>query len=79
MDIMKKVLSNGHAKPAPTLKKDQECWYLPSFGVYHPLKLGQIRVVFDSSAQHNNISLNDVLPQGSDLNKSAWGPRLLQD
>lgn len=32
-----------------------------SFGIYHPQKLGKIRIVFDSSAQYNNISLNQVL------------------
>ncbi len=55
------------------IHEDEECWYLPIFGVYHPQKPGQIRVVFDSSAQHQNISLNNVLLSGPDLNNSLLG------
>ncbi|KAM9771204.1 uncharacterized protein ACBT44_004535 [Syngnathus typhle] len=43
------------------------------FGVYHPRKPGQIRVVFDSSAQSNGLSLNNVLLTGPDLNNSLIG------
>ncbi len=43
------------------------------FGVYHPKKLDQIRAVFDSSAQHEGISLNNVLLSGPDLNNSLIG------
>lgn len=57
----------------PPLKDDKECWYLPSFGIYHPQKLGKIRIVFDSSAQYNNISLNQVLLKGPDLNNNLIG------
>ncbi|XP_030582792.1 uncharacterized protein LOC115778696 [Archocentrus centrarchus] len=73
VQFMEKIFSNGHAEPAPTLEHGDECWYLPSFGVYHPQKPGQIRVVFDSSAQYNNVSLNDVLLKGPDLNNSLIG------
>lgn len=55
--FMQKVFDNNHAEPAPPLMKAKECWYLPTFGVYHPRKPDQIsrkpdqiRVVFDSSA-----------------------------
>lgn len=50
--FMEKIFTSGHAEVAPPLKKDEECWYLPLFGVYHSQKPNQIRVVFDSSAQH---------------------------
>ena len=73
IDFIEKIFCNGHAELAPPLQPDQECWYLPSFGVYHPKKPGQIRIVFDSSSQHDNVSLNDVLLRGPDLNNSLLG------
>lgn len=71
--FMEKIFNNGHAERAPTLHQDEECWYRPSFGVYHPRKPDQIRVVFDSSAQFCGVSLNDVLLTGPDFNNSLLG------
>lgn len=42
--FMEKLFENGHSEEAPPLHKNEACWYLPIFGVYHPQKLGQIRV-----------------------------------
>ena len=72
-DFMEKLLANNHAEIAPPLKDNDECWYLPVFGVYHPKKPGQIRCVFDSSATYADLSLNKVLLQGPDLNNSLLG------
>ncbi|XP_058881751.1 uncharacterized protein LOC131737334 [Acipenser ruthenus] len=71
--FMQKIFDRDHAEQAPPLKEGEECWYLPTFGVYHPRKPGQIRVVFDSSAQHLGVSLNDVLLTGPNLNNSLLG------
>nr|XP_055053759.1 uncharacterized protein LOC129438884 [Misgurnus anguillicaudatus] len=73
VDFMHKIFENEHAELAPQLQNNEECWYLPMFGVYHPKKPGQIRVVFDSSAQHQGVSLNDVLLTGPNVNNSLLG------
>ncbi len=67
------IFENGYAEPAPLLRDNEECWYLPIFGVYHTKKKGKIRVVFDSSAQYQGTSLNSVLLQGPDLMNSLLG------
>ena len=64
---MGQLLENGHSGVAPAVAADEECWFLPIFGVKHPKKPDQIRVVFDSSAKYENISLNDVLLSGPDM------------
>ncbi|XP_056377073.1 uncharacterized protein LOC130273782 isoform X1 [Hyla sarda] len=71
--FMQKIFDNDQAERAPPLQENQEHWYLPIFGVYHPQKPGQIRIVFDSSAKHKGISLNDVLLSGPDLNNTLLG------
>lgn len=68
IEFMQQLFDDTHAEPAPPPREGQECWYLPTFGVYHPQKLCQIRVVFNSSAQ-----VNDVLLSGPDLNNSLLG------
>ncbi|KAK3523877.1 hypothetical protein QTP70_013679, partial [Hemibagrus guttatus] len=73
VEFMETMFKKGHAEIAPLLKDNKECWYLPSFGIYHPQNPGKLRIVFDSSAQYNNISLNQVLLKGPDLNNSLIG------
>ncbi|XP_052791490.1 uncharacterized protein LOC128225631 [Mya arenaria] len=73
VEFMSKILENGHAEVAPELKPNEECWFLPIFGVYHPKKVDQIRVVFDSSANFQDLSLNDVLMSGPDLTNNLFG------
>ena len=70
---MQKPFESGKAELAPPLKKDQECWYQLTFSVYQPQKPDQIRVVFDSSAKHEGVSLNDVLLTGPYLNNTLLG------
>ncbi|KAK0144244.1 hypothetical protein N1851_017386 [Merluccius polli] len=73
VEFMEKMFSKSNAEHAPPISAGQECWYLPSFGIYHPQKQGKIWIVFDSSAQCNNVSLNDVLLKGPDLNNTLVG------
>ena len=73
LEFMDKIFISGHAVKAPVISLDQECWYLSTFGVYHPKKPNSIRVVFDSSACHCGLSLNNVLLKGPDLSNSLQG------
>ncbi|KAL4008325.1 hypothetical protein ACER0C_002177 [Sarotherodon galilaeus] len=73
LEFMEKMLKKAHAEVAPPMQPGQECWYLPLFGVYHPRKPDKIRVVFDSSASYEGVSLNDVLLTGPNLNNSLLG------
>lgn len=73
LSFMQKIFDRDHTELAPPLSEGEERWYLQIFGVYHPRKSTQIRVVFDSSAQHRGISLNDMLLTGPDLNNSLLG------
>ena len=72
---MQKYVGNNHAE----IVIDQEgliegkAWNLPHHPVYHPRKPNKVRIVFDSAAQHKNISLNNALLQNPDLVNSLVG------
>lgn len=77
-NFLEKVIEKGHASviPEEELKSEPtpgKVWYLPHFGVYHPKKPTQIRVVFDSSAEYKGVSLNKTLLPGPDLMNSLVG------
>ena len=72
--FMNVILDRGDAELVP--ENEIECkerWYIPHHGVYHPKKPGKIRVVFDCSAKHHGVCLNDLLLQGPDLISSLSG------
>ena len=87
--FMAKVFDRGHATQIPpgelrieegvykgnTAYADNHgrVWYLPHFAVYHPKKPDQIRVVFDSSAEFQGVSLNKELLPGPDQMNSLLG------
>ena len=72
--FMKDIFDAGHAEIAPPLQDNEECWYLPIFGMYHPKEPKQIRGAFDFSAKSNGICLNDdVLLTGPDMINNLLG------
>ena len=78
VEFMSKMLDKGHAVPFPyeeisPSEHSGRIWYLPHFGVYHPKKPEQVRVVFDSSAEYQGKSLNRELLTGPDLMNSLAG------
>ncbi|XP_062603957.1 uncharacterized protein LOC134265758 [Saccostrea cucullata] len=73
LTFMSNILDKGFAKEVPKLPDSEECWYLPIFSVYHPKKPAQIRVVFDSSAQCQGLSLNQALLTGPNLTNDLLG------
>ncbi len=87
LEFLGKVIERGHAVPVPQSEvpskregepkqasvKPGKVWYLPHFGIYHPKKPDQIRVVFDSSCEYEGASLNKELLVGPDLMNSLLG------
>ncbi|CAL8068955.1 unnamed protein product [Orchesella dallaii] len=71
-------LENGYER---ILHDDEakECspktWFLPYFGTVHPNKPGKVRIVFDTAAKVDGISLNSMLLTGPVLLTSL--PRVL--
>ena len=78
VEFMSKMLDKGYEVPVPDKEispseHSGRIWYLPHFGVYHPKKREQIRVVFDSSTEYQGKSLNRELLTGPDLMNSLVG------
>ena len=76
LEFMAKIIGKCHASVIPPDQietHEGQAWYLPHFGVYHPKKPTQIRVVFDSSSEYGNTSLNKELLSGPELGNSLVG------
>ena len=66
------LLKQGYAERIADNDVNDDTWYLPHHGVYHPQKK-KVRVVYDCSASYRGTSLNDQLLQGPDLANSLVG------
>ncbi|XP_068707923.1 uncharacterized protein [Montipora foliosa] len=69
-------LTSQCAKRIPAVRlevQDSKVNYNLHTGVYHPKKPGQIRAVFDCSAQYNGVSFNDYLLQSPDFMNDLFG------
>lgn len=75
LEFMGKLLERRHAEiiPQETSLNTQKSGSCHIFGVYHPKKPNQIRVVFDPSAEHQGISLNKELLAKPDIMNGFLG------
>jgi hypothetical protein len=72
---MSEFLEKGYAIKVPADqvgRDDGRVYYLPHHGVINPQK-DKLRVVFDCSAQHRGLSLNEQIYQGPDLGNNLIG------
>ena len=70
---MDRFIRKGYAvKIDKSLSRDR-LWYIPHFGVHNVNKPNKIRLVFDSSAKTQGVSLSDQLDAGPDLLMSLPG------
>ena len=66
---MDTTTDKGFPEKVPVIelnRADEKVQYLPHCGLYHPMKPGKIRVMFDCSAEYRAIWLNDALLQSPD-------------
>ena len=63
---VQQLINNGYAELAPIdHETPTRCWYVPHHSV--PKKSGQLRLVFDCSAQYKGTSINNSTSQGPKL------------
>ena len=66
------MLSKGYAQKVESSYPEDEQWFVPHHGIYHPRKK-KLRVVFDCSSKFRGKSLNSELIQGPDLTNQLVG------
>ena len=71
---MDTIIDHGDAEEVPTdVLHNNNIWYIPHHGVYHPRKPEKNRVVFDCSMTYKGYSLNKSLLQGPDMMNNIVG------
>ena len=70
---IKKYIEKGYIRQVADLEKLKTTWYLPHFAVVRADKPStKTRIVFDASAKHCGISLNDAIYQGPKLQQELF-------
>ena len=69
------LLEKGYAELVTNnlVGREGYTWYLPHHPVLHPRKPDKCRLVYDCSAKHRGVSLNDKVHQGPFLTNSLVG------
>ena len=73
-EVITKYLEKEYIrKVEPSEKQPMQKWYLPHFAILKSDRATtKTRVVFDASAKCNNISLNDMIHQGPNLQRKLF-------
>ena len=59
---IEQYVEKGYVTKVSKKERAKHQWYLPHFPVLRPEKdTTKVRIVFDASAKHNGISLNDMI------------------
>ncbi|XP_041455129.1 uncharacterized protein LOC121407938 [Lytechinus variegatus] len=69
------LLQKGYAEEVSESDDQDQAvtWYIPHHPVFHPMKPGKVRIVFDCASKYKGQSLNDVVLQGPDLTNKLIG------
>ena len=71
--FMDDPIKKGDAEKSTKDAQEGRTWYIPHHGVYHSSKPGEIRVVFDCSAEFKEVPLKKNLISGLDLTNQIVG------
>lgn len=68
-NFVQKMIDKKHIEQVPPSEIDKPAFFVPAFPVTHPKKK-KTRIVFDSAAAFDGVSLNSILLQGPDQTNS---------
>ena len=72
-EVIDQYTKKGYIRRVPKEEHGVNGWLLPHFPVVRTDKeTTKVRIVFDASAKHNDISLNDVIYQGPKLQRELF-------
>ena len=67
---IEQYVEKGYVTKVSRYERAERQWYLPHFPVLRPEKdTTKVKIVFDASAKHDGISLNDMIYQGPKLQR----------
>ena len=67
------MIDKGYASKSNKEAQEGRTWYIPHHGVHHSSKPGNIRLVFDCSAEFKGTLLNKSLMSGPELANQIFG------
>ena len=72
-DSIQRYTLKGYIRKVPREDRSAARWFLPHFPIVRPDRTTtKMRIVFDASARHQGVSLNDVICQGPKLQRDLF-------